>query len=60
MPGVDAEPARAVRGRLDHPALVAPAADDQQLDVAQLGMPLPAHFDEEGVEVDVKDARAHG
>ena len=59
MPGVDAEAARAVRGGLHHAALVAPSADHQQLDVPQLGMPLAAHFDEEGVEVDVEDAGAH-
>ena len=58
--GMDAEAARAVGGRLDDAPLVPPAADHQQLDVAQLGVPLAAHFDEEGVEIDVEDARAHG
>ena len=59
MPGVNAVAARAVRGGLHHAALIPPPADDQQLDIPELGMPLAAHFDEEGVEVDVEDAGAH-
>jgi hypothetical protein len=57
--GVDAELPRAVGGRLDHPALIAPAAHHQQLDPAQLGMTLPAHLDEKGVEIHVENAGAH-
>jgi hypothetical protein len=56
---VDAEPARAVRCRLHHTALVAPPAHHQKLDVAKLGMALAADFDEEGVEIDVEDAGAY-
>jgi hypothetical protein len=59
-PGVDAELPRPVRGRLHHAALIAPPAHHEQLDVAQLGIALPAHLDEERVEVHVQDARAHG
>ena len=58
--GVDPEAARRVRRGLHHAALVPATADDQQLDLPQLGMPLPADFDEEGVEIDVENARAHG
>ena len=57
--GVDAEAPRAVGGGLHHAALVPPAAHDQQLDRAQLGVALPADLDEERVEVDVEDAGAH-
>ena len=56
---MDAEPASPVRCRLHHPALVAAAAHHQQLDVTELGMPLAADFDEERVEIDVENARAH-
>ena len=45
---------------LDHAALIASPAHHQQLDVPELGVPLPAHLDEEGVEVDVENACGHG
>jgi hypothetical protein len=56
---VDAVAAGAVGRRLDYAALVAPPAHYQELDVAKLGMALAAHFDEEGVEIDVEDAGAY-
>jgi hypothetical protein len=56
--GADAELARAVRRRLHDAALLAPATDDEQLYLPQLGVALAADFDEEGVKIDVKDARA--
>jgi hypothetical protein len=57
---VNAVAAGAVRGGLHHAALIPPPAHDQQIDIPELGMPLPAYFDEERVEVDVEDASAHG
>ena len=56
---MDAELAGAVRRRLYHPALVAPAAHDQQVDLPELGVAVPADLDEEGVEVHVHDAGGH-
>jgi hypothetical protein len=57
--GVDAEPARAVRRRLHHAALVPPAAHHQQLDPAQLRVPLAADLDEKRVQIHVENAGAH-
>jgi hypothetical protein len=56
---MDAIAACAVGGRLHHAALVAPPAHHQELDVAKLGVALAADFDEEGVEIDVKEAGAY-
>jgi hypothetical protein len=56
---VNAVAAGAVRGGLHHAALIPPSADDQQLDIPELGMPLAAHFDEKRVEIDVEDAGTH-
>ena len=59
-PRVNAEAARGVGGRLDDPAAVAPAAHDEQLDIAKLGVPLATYLDEERVEIDVEDTCRHG
>ena len=56
---MDAEAARGVRGGLNHTSLVPPAADYQELDVAKLRMIVPAHFDEEGVEVHMENSGGH-
>src|SRR5690348_2336607 len=48
-----------VRGGLHHAALVPPATDDQQLELAELRMALATYLDEEGVEVHVHDSCAH-
>ena len=57
---VDTEAACAIRGALhDSPAL-APPADDEQLDIAQLRVTLAADLHEEGVKIDVNDSRRHG
>ena len=57
--GVDVEFAGPVGGRLHHAALVPPAANHQQLDPEQLGVPLPADLYEKGVEIHVENAGAH-
>ena len=57
--GVNAEASGRVGCGLDDPPLVPPAADHQQLDLAQLRMALAAHLDEEGIEVDVENAGRH-
>jgi hypothetical protein len=44
---------------LDYTPLIPPTAHNQQLNVAQLGMPLTAHLHEEGIQVDMDDASGH-
>ena len=41
------------------PALIPAPSHHQQLDVPELGMVLAADFDEEGIQIDVKEARGH-
>jgi hypothetical protein len=57
--GADAELTGTVRGGLHHAALLPAAAYDQQVELAQLGMALAADFDEESVEINVKDSCGH-
>ena len=57
--GVDPEAPGAVGGGLHHAALVPPAADHEQLDVAELGVILSADLHEEGVEIHVNDPGGH-
>jgi hypothetical protein len=56
---VNSESARPIRRRLDNSTLVSTASDDQELDPLQLGVILPADFDEEGIEIDVNETRGH-
>ena len=57
--GMNAETASAIRSGLYHSSLVAPATDNQKLQVAQFRMIVPADFDEEGIEIDMYDAGGH-
>ena len=58
--GMNTEPARGMGSRLNHAALVPPAPDHEELDLAQLRVLLPAYLNEKGVQINVEDAGAHG
>jgi hypothetical protein len=45
-----------VRGRLDDAPLIPSAAHDQELDIPELRMVVPAYLDEKGIQVDMNDA----
>jgi hypothetical protein len=57
--GAHPEFPRPVRGRLDHAPLVATTPDDQELEIAQLGMALATDLDKEGVQVHMEEAGRH-
>src|ERR687898_1509283 len=58
-PGMDSIATSGVRSRLDDPALISAATHYQELEVPQLRVIVPAHLDEEGVQVNVEKSGRH-
>jgi hypothetical protein len=56
---MDAELPCRIRGRLDDAALVPPPAHHQEVDVPELRVEAAADFDEQGVEIHVKESGRH-
>jgi hypothetical protein len=44
---------------LNHASLVPPSTDNEEVDLAQLGMALAAYLDKEGIEIDVENSGGH-